>query len=1017
MPTFRVFSALLLLMAVAVEPTQAQYFGRNKPHYTEQHFSVCQTPHFDLYYDTQNPEEISRIAAEAEDWYLLHQMIFRDTFRERNPLIVYNDHADFQQTNAISGDIEVGTGGVTEGLKNRVIFPIAMSNQQTSHVLGHELVHAFQYHLLLHTDSVSLRNMGNLPLWMVEGLAEYLSIGRTDPFTAMWMRDAIINRYFPTLNDLNNYGKYFPYRWGQAFWAYVTGVYGDDIIQPLFAQTARYGLDIALKNVLKTDDKKLSADWKAAFETYYAQYLTGSKEKAPGKLLIDDEKAGRLNISPSISPNGKYVIFLTEKNLFTVDYYLADARTGKIIRKIASESRDGRLDAFNWVESAGTWSPDSKFFAFVAYEKGRNVLVVKEAASGRTSKVIAIPGVPAFNNPAWAPRGQEIVVAGLVNGQVDLYGFDIKTMKVRRLTNDAYSEMLPAWSADGSRLVFSSDRLSFGKGRVNGKWVYNLSELDLATGNVSDIRIFWGADNLNPAYDNHGNILFVSDRDGYRNLYRYEPDSGKVFQLTRLSTGITGITGYAPAFSVARDRDRVLYSRYFNREYSIYEAAASDFINEEIPANSVNFSAGVIPPLEGGKRDLVNIGLSRIDHLPDLPDSAFANKPYQARFKLDYVGGNAGVGVGVGNLGTATGLAGGVDMLFSDMLGDHQLYAGLALNGEIYDMAGQIGYFNQKKRFGWGVSLSHIPYRSGLLGYAGVDTLRTDQGEAIPADHYILEYDRIFEDRLDVFGQYPLSKIIRVEGGAGFSYYYYRIDQYHSYYDQNYGILVYQSHNKTDAPPGFQLLNANAAIVGDNAYFGIASPMQGYRYRLGLEKYFGTYDFYSLTADYRIYQYAKPVSFAFRLMHLGRYGSDATRIPQIYIGNPWFVRGYDYSTLSRIFNNNDNDINRLVGSKVLVSNFEIRLPFSGPERLALIRSDYFFTELALFADGGVAWNALNDFKEKGGNSNALKPLPVFSAGASLRINLFGAMVLEPYYAFPIIRGSQGVFGLNIIPGW
>jgi hypothetical protein len=32
----------------------------------------------------------------------------------------------FQQTNAISGEIGVGTGGVTEALRNRVVFPFAM---------------------------------------------------------------------------------------------------------------------------------------------------------------------------------------------------------------------------------------------------------------------------------------------------------------------------------------------------------------------------------------------------------------------------------------------------------------------------------------------------------------------------------------------------------------------------------------------------------------------------------------------------------------------------------------------------------------------------------------------------------------------------------------------------------------------------------------------------------------------------------------------------------------------------
>jgi hypothetical protein len=33
----------------------------------------------------------------------------------------------------------------------------------------------------------------------------------------------------PGIDDLND-PDYFPYRWGQAFWAYVAGTWGDDVI-------------------------------------------------------------------------------------------------------------------------------------------------------------------------------------------------------------------------------------------------------------------------------------------------------------------------------------------------------------------------------------------------------------------------------------------------------------------------------------------------------------------------------------------------------------------------------------------------------------------------------------------------------------------------------------------------------------------------------------------------------------------------------------------------------------------
>ena len=72
-----------------------------------------------------------------------------------------------------------------------------------------------------------------LPLWFIEGMAEYLSIGPVDPNTAMWMRDAARQEKLPDINHLDN-PKYFPYRYGQAFWAFVGGKYGDRVSATCF---------------------------------------------------------------------------------------------------------------------------------------------------------------------------------------------------------------------------------------------------------------------------------------------------------------------------------------------------------------------------------------------------------------------------------------------------------------------------------------------------------------------------------------------------------------------------------------------------------------------------------------------------------------------------------------------------------------------------------------------------------------------------------------------------------------
>ncbi len=208
----RRFYLLLLAIGIAAPTAFGQYFGRNKAQYKNLEFEVLETPHYEIYHYFKNKNVPNELGQASERWYTWHSKILGHRFKQQNPLIFYNHHADFQQTTVISGLLGTGTGGVTEGLRNRVIMPVTASNQQTDHVLGHELVHAFQYDMMLNNDSTSANNLSNIPLWMVEGLAEYMSIGRVDAHTAMWMRDAVLNKDMPTLKDLTLNPKYFPYR-------------------------------------------------------------------------------------------------------------------------------------------------------------------------------------------------------------------------------------------------------------------------------------------------------------------------------------------------------------------------------------------------------------------------------------------------------------------------------------------------------------------------------------------------------------------------------------------------------------------------------------------------------------------------------------------------------------------------------------------------------------------------------------------------------------------------------------
>src|SRR5262245_45159226 len=257
----RVSALLLALSILAPAPASAQYFGRNKVQYKKLNFQILKTEHFDIYYYPEEREGIDIAARMAERWHARLERLLDHQLRGRQPLVLYASHVDFEQTNVLQSELGEGTGGVTESIRRRIILPLGGPLGHTEQVIGHEPVHALQFDNTT-SPSMSTGETGahRLPLWFIEGMAEYLSIGPVDTQTAMWLRDAARKEQLPDIDDLDN-PKYFPYRWGHAFWAYVSGRWGDDVVRQMLSYGAAAGDPrLAIQRVLGITTKELSKD-------------------------------------------------------------------------------------------------------------------------------------------------------------------------------------------------------------------------------------------------------------------------------------------------------------------------------------------------------------------------------------------------------------------------------------------------------------------------------------------------------------------------------------------------------------------------------------------------------------------------------------------------------------------------------------------------------------------------------------------------------------------------------------
>ncbi len=597
------------------------------------------------------------------------------------------------------------------------------------------------------------------------------------------------------------------------------------------------------------------------------------------------------------------------------------------------------------------------------------------------------------------------------------------------MTDDIYSEVHPNFNRDGSKLVFSYDKRSMDEGRKNGKWTYDLAFMDYKSGAIEVLDIFHGADNINPQYDDEDNIYFLSDRDGYRNMYHYRVSEDAVYRMTDFLTGLSGIGRFSPAISAAKKRDRVLFTHYYGNEYIIKEASREDLLNEPVDKIAVDQAAGTLPGGIIQEDDIVASNLINVERTYQQIPENFAKKPYSNQFKLDNISGGVGAGINNGSqFGLNNGLqaAGAIQLLFSDIVGNHQLVGQAALNGTVYDFGGQLFYINRKHQLAWGGGISHVPQAYAIGRSIYLDDREDSNGNVFSLGIDEIQVLRIFNQSASGFLQLPFSSTLRLEGGMSVGNQSFRLDAQRTIFDPVTGFLLGQENERIITPDElvfnqFYTIRKGlqgsmyVAFVGDKSYFGLTSPLYGQRFRISAERNLGINDFIAFNADYRKYFWMKPLSIAFRAQAYKRYERDVTSLYPNYIGQMGLVRGYDFMFDRRQPGEfGDVGFNQLLGSSFGIASIELRVPFTGPKQLALIGSNVFFTDIALFFDAGMAFN---DFSDIIGSDLPSPPVLAMSVGASVRVNLFGALILEPYWAYPLQSNSRLVFGLNFIPGW
>jgi Tol biopolymer transport system component len=585
----KIFGAVCLALLCATASANAQ-FGKNKVRYTKEDFFLKATDHFNIvtYGDGEQSAEFA--GQITERFYQKHKETFRLKLEKKPPvkgkkqpkpfkplIFIYSGHNEFQQTNVIDSylprgmQLPQGVGGVTEGLKKRVVLPFEGSYRHFQHVLEHELTHQFMY---IGTPSLM---QGPFPFWAVEGLPEYLSVGwdtRSDMIFREMLYSLSANQVFHlNLNVVDMDHGFFAYKAGQALWRFIERSFPNDkqIIQkivhaavrgnrdrnrnPFFSASFKiFSVYDAIKRVTGWTKQDLEAKWHYALKKEYWKEFADRDEETPtnvGAVAVDAGKSGSgLNVSPALSPDGLHLAYMTEEsNALQINVM------NVLTRKTKALIRSGQKADFEDLHLIGqdplmhreiAFSADGKMVAFVAKKSGKgDVLYIVDRESGKVRKRFYWEDFHGMFSPAFSPDGASIAFSGFKNSRTDIYLVNVRTGERKNLTNDIYNDFEPTFHPGGNSLVYVSERPKVGKTWEEvaaGPSFYDL-QLDLIEVSTLDGQkqplMMTDSDEYSPVIRADGNaIAFISDRNGVWNVYTRDSSTGEQNAITNTPTGI-----------------------------------------------------------------------------------------------------------------------------------------------------------------------------------------------------------------------------------------------------------------------------------------------------------------------------------------------------------------------------------------------------------------------------------------------------------------------------------------------
>jgi hypothetical protein len=889
-PALAIGVLLGLTAGAGAQTPFAPYHGKNSIQYDTFKWHIYTTDHFEIYFYPEVENHLERVAAYAESAYQQISSDLKHDLAQKVPLVLFKTQSEFQQQNIEPTELPEGVLAFAEPFRQRIVLPIDEPSDALYRLITHELTHQFEFDIIPR----SLVRRG-LPLWVDEGLADYLT-GYWNAFDLMTVRDAALADNIPSMSDFQ--GEAFvdgrlPYNLGHAAFEFIESRWSKEgIRQFLFAlrKTVIGGGESpyveAFRLKAEEFDEQFQKYLKERFKPFrdkerpadYGRNLAPKRDKTPYSVVL----------SIAASPSGDLMaVAAGNRRDQELDILVVSTHDSRVIRNLTSGFNKDR--GFEYIATPGgfrnnavpwmSWAPSGDHIAYFARAEKHRTLILQNVATGKIDRQIALKSVDMPESPSISPDGRTVAFSALTGAIGDIFLVDLESGGIRNLTNDAFGDYSPVFSPDGASLVYLA--------RVSGN--DKLFRLDLASGTKTQIT-FGTHDDGGAQFMDASTIVFSSTatnpnqptdpeiaRNGnIYNIWTLHLQNGELRQLTDTLTA-----NVSPV--VLRDEQipRIAFVTYYKGEYGVHTLARGE------PLHTISTAEfGAPGPV--------------IDFQPPLMHTLLrSNVRRKGTFEKLLLEGRPPVNVGLTSGGD---LFGGTQVTFTDVLGDQQFNISVASVSQFRTMSAS--YVNVARRFQYAMqAFSQTQFFFG-----------NSPGVLFDQQFAFLDRDDALATQtargVTGFGIYPLNRYARVELTGGYLH-----------FDQRF-----QNQALQDLASDFQQAQLGRSVFSNGSFIplGIAyvqettvfreyGPLAGNTVRAGYEYAPKWGDMLSRqTADLDARYYLRLAAngvLAFRARGFKSWGD----FPDLlYFGGNSELRGYDYL--------------EFLGNTAFFTNAELRFP-------------------------------------------------------------------------------------------